>query len=108
MKAWGVSFILNNKPPVMATIADQTVKEGQALSFQITAKDPDNDPLTFSAMSLPSGATFTSSNRLFDWTPSYTQSGEYNVTFFVTDNIFERSQTVKITVINVKKGKGKY
>ena len=108
MKAWGVSLILNNKPPVMATIADQTVKEGQALSFQITAKDPDNDPLTFSATSLPSGATFTSSNRQFDWTPSYTQSGEYHVTFFVTDDIFERSQTVKITVINVKKGKGKY
>jgi len=105
-KAWGVS--LNNKPPVMATIEDQTVKEGQALSFQITANDPDNDPLTFRAMSIPSGATFTGSNRLFEWTPSYTQSGEYNVRFFVTDDIFERSQKVKITVINVKKGKGKY
>ena len=105
-KAWGVS--LNNKPPVMATVVDQTVKEGQALSFQITANDSDNDPLTFRAMSIPSGATFTSSNRLFEWTPSYTQSGAYNVRFFVTDGMFERSQKVKITVINVKKGKGKY
>lgn len=34
-------------------------------------------------------------------------NGEYFVIFSVTDGLFERTQSMKITVINVKKGKGK-
>ena len=105
-KAWGVS--VNNRPPVLNPIANQTVKEGRELTFKVTASDPDNDTLTFSASPMPSRANLNSSTGLFKWTPKYTQAGNYKVTFTVTDEIFERSRIAKITVINVKKAKGKF
>lgn len=104
-KAWGAS--INNSAPIFSPIENQTVKEGQQLTFQVSASDPDGDLLTYSSSSLPLGASFDSQTRMFDWTPDYTQSGIYEVKFFVTDGIFESSQTVTITVINVKKGKGR-
>ena len=105
-KAWGVS--LNNKPPVLAPIANQSVKEDQELRFTVTASDPEDDTLAFSATPLPAGAYFNSSSGEFRWTPTHTQSGDYDVLFSVSDGLFERSQQVRITVINVKKGKGKF
>ena len=44
--------------PTIAYIPPQTVLEGRPLTIMITAKDPDNDRLTFKAQSLPAGATF--------------------------------------------------
>lgn len=106
LKAWGVT--INNKPPVLSDIGDQSVKEGQEISIQFEAYDADDDLLTFSASPLPSGASFNNNTGLFNWTPNYTQSGEYNIRFKVTDGMFEDFVDVKITVINVKKGKGKF
>jgi hypothetical protein len=104
-KAWGVS--INNRPPILSPIENQTVNEGEQLIFQVTASDPDEDMLTYSSASLPKGAIFDSLTGLFDWTPDFTQSGEYEIEFFVTDGVFERSQAASITVLNVKKGKGR-
>jgi C1A family cysteine protease len=106
LKSWGV--LVANNPPEINAIPDKSVKEGQELTFYVSASDPDGDTLTYSSADLPSGANFNSSTRLFSWTPSYTQSGEYEVVFTVTDGIFESSTTALITVINVKKGKGKF
>lgn len=105
-KVWGVS--LNNRPPVLSLISPQSVKEGQELRFTVTAFDPEDDTLIFGIAPLPSGAYFDVSNGEFQWTPTYTQSGDYDVTFSVSDGLFERSQLVRITVVNVKKGKGKF
>lgn len=106
LKVWGVS--INNKQPVLNGIEDKTVKEGQTLSFRIEASDPDNDILIYIASSLPSGAALDRKTGLFQWTPSYVQSGVYRIEFIVSDGVFESSQEAKITVINVKKGKGKH
>ncbi len=104
-RAWGVS--INNRAPILSPIENQTVKEGEQLTFQVIASDPDEDILTYSASSLPRGAIFDSLTGWFDWTPDFIQSGIYDIEFFVTDGIFERSQNVSITVLNVKKGKGR-
>jgi C1A family cysteine protease len=106
LKPWGI--LVANHPPEISSVPNKSVKEGQDLSFQITASDPDGDELTYTSTNLPSGASFNPSTRLFSWTPSYTQSGEYEVLFTVTDGIFEDSTTALIMVINVKKGKGKF
>jgi hypothetical protein len=84
------SYSLNvssNSPPVIATIGDKTVNEGQTLTFTVQASDPDGDTLTYSASNLPSGATFNPATHVFTWTPSYGQAGNYtNVEFTVTDS----------------------
>jgi PKD repeat protein len=88
-----------NQPPVLALIGNKTVDEGQVLTFDISAQDPDGDSLTYTTSTLPSGATFT--NQQFTWTPTYSQSGSYPVTFTVSDGEFTDSKEITITVNNV-------
>ncbi len=108
LKLWGVK--INNKAPVLNTIGDKVIKEGQEFSLQLQASDPDDDALTYNIapVSLPLGVSFNWSSGEFAWTPSYTQSGEYSFRFSVTDGLLEDYEYVKITVLNVKKGKGKF
>lgn len=108
LKLWGVK--INNKAPVLNTIGDKVIKEGQEFSLQLQASDPDDDALTYNIapVSLPLGVSFNGSSGEFSWTPSYTQSGEYSFRFSVTDGLLEDYEYIKITVLNVKKGKGKF
>jgi len=64
-----------------------TVAEGQLLTFDVVASDPDTDnTLTLSASGVPSGATFVASTGKFSWTPLFNQAGSYTVLFTVKDN----------------------
>jgi len=98
---------LENKSPKLDPVPDLMAKEGSELNYRMTGSDPDGDRLTFSASNLPRGADMYT-NGIFEWTPTYTQSGDYFIPVRVTDGVLEDSRTVKVTVINVKKGKGKY
>ena len=97
LKLWGV-LIDDNPPVLISEIGNQTVKEGQKFSTQLSAYDTDDDPLTFSAYPLPSGASMN--NDVFSWTPNYNQSGEYYIRFSVNDSQLEDFEDVKITVLN--------
>jgi len=91
-----------NRAPVLGTLTDKSVNENATLTFTVTATDADSDTLTYSATSgLPSGATLNSSTGAFSWTPSYSQSGTYSVTFRVSDATLNDSKTITITVVNV-------
>ncbi len=80
-----------NDPPVLAVRGAQNVLEGQTLRFAVSASDPDQgQTLTFSTVeNLPAGATLTrvtATSAEFAWTPDLSQSGQYKLTFRVTDN----------------------
>src|SRR5262249_570659 len=66
-----------NQQPVLSQISNKSVDEGQALTFTVSATDPDGDALTYSASNLPAGATFDPDTRTFSWTPTYDQAGSY-------------------------------
>jgi len=90
---------LYNRPPELNPIGDKSVDESSMLTFQISAADPDADSLTYSASNLPDGASFDPGTRIFSWTPTYSQSGTYGVTFTVTDTYGSSdSETITITV----------
>ena len=96
----------SNQPPVLNPIGSKSVNEAVLISFTISASDPDNDAMTFSASNVPSGASFNPSSRVFSWTPAYGDAGNYHVTFTVTDNgtpAESDSETVTITVGNVNR-----
>jgi hypothetical protein len=96
------STVTVDRPPVLASIGNKTINEGQLLSFSISATDADGDTLTYSASSLPSGATFNPATKIFTWTPSYRQAGSYSsVSFTVSDSKANDSETITITVNNV-------
>ncbi|MDP8240489.1 MAG: Ig-like domain-containing protein, partial [Candidatus Hatepunaea meridiana] len=69
------------------------------LAFTLEASDPDDDGLEFSAENLPDGASLEGAD--FSWTPGFDQSGEYEVTFNVTDGDLSDDETITITVNDV-------
>jgi uncharacterized repeat protein (TIGR01451 family) len=83
-----------NHPPVLNPIGNKQVEVGSLLTFTITATDPDNDPLTYTATNLPQGATFAS--QTFNWLPS--QTGTYTVCFEVSDGSLKDTETITIIV----------
>lgn len=91
-----------NRAPSLSCPGPRVVSEGSALSFGVSASDPDGDPVTVSASGLPSGATY--SGGTFSWTPGYSAAGGYSVTFVATDNYGAQSScVVGITVQNVNR-----
>ncbi len=77
-----------NHAPVIASIAPQSVGEGIARTIQVVATEPDGQPLTYAALDLPPGATFSAAQRQFAWTPGYDQAGDWTVRFVVEDDGF--------------------
>ena len=94
----------NPTAPTLLSIGNRAVNETSTLSFNISAVDSDSTNLTFSATSLPAGASF--SNQRFSWKPNYnvvTGSGSktFNVVFTVTDETgLSDSETIQILVNN--------
>lgn len=91
-------YNLGNRPPVWTITPEQEVNETELLSFQVSATDPDGDPITYSASSLPMNATFDPSTQVFTWTPGLGQEGEYNVTFTASDGMLKSDMVVEIDV----------
>ena len=95
-----------NVAPVLAAIGNQSVNEGETLSFTASATDADlpGQTLTYSldAASLALGMTINSSTGVFSWTPAESQGGlTPSVTVTVTDNgtgNLTDSETFTITV----------
>ncbi|MHC4517824.1 MAG: putative Ig domain-containing protein [Planctomycetota bacterium] len=90
-----------NGVPNLAAIDNKSVNENESLSFSISASDPENDPITYSATGLPSGASLSGQNFL--WTPAYDQAGTYQVTFTASDGQDQDTQAITITVVNVNR-----
>ncbi len=91
----------SNQAPVLSPVGNKTVNENQLLTFTLTAGDPNNDPLNYSALNLPSGSTLI--NAVFNWTPDYDDSGSYALTFIVSDGLLADSENVTIFVNNVNR-----
>lgn len=58
---------------------------GVPYQSQVTAFDPDDDPLTYSLLEAPQGMTIDPDTGLIEWTPSGAQNGRYYITYKVAD-----------------------
>ncbi|WMW25423.1 dockerin type I domain-containing protein [Methanolobus sediminis] len=88
--------VLIDTAPQFTSVSSQTVVEGQGLSFTVSATDADADELTYTATTLPFGATFNGGS--FSWTPSEGDAGSYVASFEVTDAYLTDTVNVNITV----------
>ncbi len=92
----------SNHPPSLTVPGPELVTAGSPLEFTVSATDPDiGETVTLNAAVLPSGASFNPTTGQFSWTPSPSQTGNYNVTFTATDNSsppLSDSKTVPIKV----------
>ena len=93
-----------NRAPVLAPIGNQPVSEGQPVSVNLSATNPDGDTQTFSATGLPAFAILTdhgNNTATLDISPLSGDTGIYPVTITVTDNglpVLEDSETFDIIV----------
>jgi hypothetical protein len=79
-----------NERPLFDVIGDKVAVAGQALSLIIRARDPDQNPLTFTADGLPPGMTITPlatyGTARVDWLPTSADLGTRTLTFHVKDD----------------------
>jgi hypothetical protein len=87
-------------PPVLTPIGNKSVKEGQTLTFTISATDADSSTITYLANNLPAGAELNGDT--FTWMPWYSQAGNYQVTFRASDGQLEDYETITIVVDDVQ------
>lgn len=93
-----------NRPPVLDELLPYSGSENELITFNITGSDPDQEDqekLVFEAQNLPKGASF--SEQVFTWTPSFDQSGEYEVTFNLSDGQLSDSKLKKFTINHVNR-----
>lgn len=84
---WTVNDV--NRPPGFSSPpGDQSSTEGDVISLQFTAADPDGDPLTYGATGLPPGLTIDPSTGLVSGTISYSAytGSAYTVQITATDD----------------------
>lgn len=80
---WIVNEVPNN-PPIVIDPDDQSHLLNDAVSLQISASDPDEDVLGFTAVNLPPGLTLNSETGGISGT--LTQAGQYAVIVTVSDS----------------------
>ncbi|MFH0889294.1 MAG: putative Ig domain-containing protein [Planctomycetota bacterium] len=98
-----ITITVNNvdRPPVLTSPGNKVIDENQLLTFTLSATDPDNDTIIYSMVNTPTGATLNYTTGVFSWTPTYSQSGSYIVTFTATANLLADTKVISITVNNV-------
>jgi len=98
-----------NDPPNIASVPNQSVTEGETLTFNVTATDPEGDNVTLQAVSLlPANSSFptvvgdSTVTGTFTFTPNLSQGPDLiTVTFRATDDSGEFTQrSVQIEVID--------
>ncbi|NIR29050.1 MAG: hypothetical protein GWN84_06985, partial [Gammaproteobacteria bacterium] len=89
-----------NRPPELESIGDQTVTVGRTVVIELSATDPDGDPLGFSVapLPLPDNATFDPSSARFTFAPGSKQIGSHTLTFRVTDGELADQESVTLVV----------
>ncbi|MBD2459072.1 putative Ig domain-containing protein [Nostoc sp. FACHB-87] len=75
----------DNTAPNITSIAPNTIRVGGNFTYQLTATDAENDPLTFFLAEAPQGVSIDLDTALLSWTPNNNQTGEQTITIKVVD-----------------------
>lgn len=85
--------------PQFVALGGKTVAVGAPLTFVANARTPATGvTLTYSAESLPAGASYDTATQVFSWTPTAGQVGKHKVKFIVNDGVFPESREATLTV----------
>lgn len=94
---------INSFEPILDSIGNKNIDEGQELVFIVRAIDKDETVPSLTTSILPDRATFVDnldSTGIFVWRPDFQQGGVYNITFYANDAVgdFIDSEIVNIVV----------
>ena len=106
-KTASVIVIQVNRPPQLAAVPATSGNEQEALSFTLSATDQDKEDdgkLHYQISNLPTGAVLDAAAGEFNWTPTYEQSGEFNLNAEVIDSAGATSQTkISLSIKNINR-----
>ncbi|MCK5253859.1 MAG: putative Ig domain-containing protein, partial [Thermoplasmata archaeon] len=90
-----------NDAPTFGKLPPFQIYEDEPFEFKLTAFDVDRDPLSFTAVSAPTGMT-VSTDGLITWTPTNDDVGTHEIRLIVTDpGGLSASHNWSLEVINV-------
>ena len=91
---------VNHAPTITSTQA--TLATFDVLyTYDVNATDPDGNTLTYSLTANPTDMIIDSATGLINWTPTFVQIGDHNVTVKVSDGSLSDTQSFIITVHDV-------
>jgi hypothetical protein len=85
-----------DQPPILALPANRSSVIGRSDGLQLQGSDPDGNPVTYTATSLPAGMSLTASTGFIAGTPSRAQT--VNVTARVSDGLLTSTRSFTWTV----------
>ena len=90
-----------NTVPMLNSIGNQSIEQGENLTFTATATDTENNTLEFGIVNVPAGANIDSNTGVFSWTLD--SAGTFSVTITVTETDgnptnLSAEETITITV----------
>jgi len=97
-----VTVLHTNRAPVLEAISDRSVLEGTTETLEVSASDPDSDPLALSLVSAPSFVTLAENGDgtgTLTISPSLSDAGGYGVTLQVSDGSFAAQVSFLLTVL---------
>lgn len=99
-KNFTININNNNELPVVTSTPITTATQGSPYSYTITASDPENAPLTFTASpSNPSWLHFNPSTHVVSGTPSQADAGKtFQISFTISDGTNTIEHKYNITV----------
>ncbi|HYU32388.1 MAG TPA: putative Ig domain-containing protein [Thermoanaerobaculia bacterium] len=104
-QSFAIEVASTNQTPVLQPLSPQSGREGAPFQLAFSASDPDGDLLTFGAIApLPSGARLDARTGKLQWTPDFTQAGDYTLRFEVRDSAGLSAETgVTLRIANVNR-----
>jgi serine protease len=91
-----IAWVHVNSPPVLVAAGPKSGLTAHALTFNVSATDVDGDALTYSAATIPAGATLSPSG-VFHWTNPL--AGSHTMTYYANDGYVNSTVgSVSITI----------
>ena len=87
-----------SQAPVLSAISDVTIDEDKTTDVTLSATDPDNDPITYSATSDTNAVTASISSSKLTLTPNANWNGLSNITVYASDGVAKDTVSFKLTV----------
>jgi parallel beta-helix repeat protein len=94
-------FPFLNRAPIIISEPAITATENNQYSYQLEAKDPDGDNLTYFLVLCPDGMSINSENGLLTWIPTNNQLGTNKVVVEISDGKDIAIHSFEIEVSNV-------
>lgn len=99
-QAFQVAVARSNQGPTITSVPVRQARAGQGYVYQVTAMDPDGDPLQYSLPEAPPGMTIDTASGRVQWTPGAQNAGSHTVKVRVRDpQEYSHTQSYSLDVV---------